>query len=121
MPFARPSLSDLVRRTAADVETELPGLAPRLRRSLIGTLSRALAGALHALYGYLAWIVRQLFSDTADEAELLRRAAPYGIVPIAAVAATGDLALTGTDGAQVPEGTVWRRGTRSSTGRPRPR
>ena len=112
MPFPRPTLRDLVRRTSSDVESELSGSDALLRRSLLGALSRALAGALHALYGYLAWIARQLFSDTAEKEALLRRAAAYGISPNAAARARGNIAVAGVDGTPIDAGTAWQRGDR---------
>ena len=110
MPFDRPSLADLERRHAADIDGELTALEPRLRRSLIGTIARVLTGAAHGLYGYIAWAVRQLFADSADGPELLRHANAYGITPSAAIQATGTLAITGTTGTRVDAGTKWRRG-----------
>ena len=110
MPFARPSLSDLVARLRADVESRLPGVQPALRRSLVGSLTTAVGGAMHELYGYLDWIARQAYPDTAETAEMERWASIWGISRLAAAAATGSLTATGTVGAQIAAGTVWRRG-----------
>ena len=110
MPFQRPTLAELDRRLIADIESRLAGTDPRLRRSFLAALARGLAGAHHELYGYLAWIADQIFDETADGPELLRRAAEYGIEPIAATAAAGTVRVSGTDAAVIPEGTVWRSG-----------
>ena len=40
MPFARPSLADLIARAAADIEAGLPGADARLRRSNLAVLGR---------------------------------------------------------------------------------
>ena len=110
MPFQRPSLADLDTRLVADIESRLAGTDPRLRRSFLGAQARAQAGAHHELYGFLAWIALQAFPDTAEAAELARWASIWGVERVAATAATGSLALTGTTGTVVPAGTVWRSG-----------
>lgn len=66
------------------------------------------AGGIHTLYGYLDWAVKQLFGDTADAAELKRKAAMYGITPVPAVFATGTATATGTDGEVIPVDTILR-------------
>ena len=110
MPFARPSLAELDARLAADIESRLPGADPRLRRSMLGILARTVAGAHHELYGYLDWLARALFPDTAEAAELGRWAVVWGITRHAATSAAGTLTVTGTSGIVVPSGTVWRSG-----------
>ena len=89
MPFDRPGLAVLDERLAADIESRLPGTDPKLRRSLLGILARAVAGAHHELYGYLDWIARQAFPDTADAAELDRWSRIWGVQRLAATRAAG--------------------------------
>ena len=89
MPFDRPGLAVLDERLAADIESRLPGTDPKLRRSLLGLLARAVAGAHHELYGYLDWIARQVFPDTADAAELDRWSRIWGVRRLAATHAAG--------------------------------
>ena len=110
MPFPRPALDDLDKRLIADIEARLPGTDPRVRRSYLGALARGLAGSHHELYGFLEWISRQRFVATADRPELLEQAAEYGIRPIAAVRATGEIAVTGTAATVIAAATVWRSG-----------
>ena len=110
MPFDEPTLAETEGRLRADVTSRLPGTDPLLRRSFVGALVRGIAGAIHELFGYLGWIARQAFPDTAEGPELLRWAAIWGVTPLAAVKATGTLTLTGTNGTVVPAGTVWRSG-----------
>ena len=108
MPFNRPTLATLTGRIAADVESRIAGAFTRLRHSVLGVLTRMLAGAFHELYGYVDWIARAIFPDTAQSTELRRWAAIWGVVPHAATRATGTLTVTGTAGATVPDRTVWR-------------
>ena len=108
MPLERPSLATLVARTKASVQGALPALST-LRRSLWGALATALAGALHALWGYVAWIARQIFPFSAEGAYLDRWADTWGITRVPVARATGRLTLTGAPGAAAPSGTAWRR------------
>lgn len=110
MPFNRPSLTDLDEHIAADIDARLPGTDPRLRRSMLGILTRAIAGAHHELYGFGAWIARQAFPDTAEDDELLRWAAIWGIERQAAKQATGTILVSGTAPRRVRDATIWASG-----------
>lgn len=105
MPFDRPTLSELRARIAADIEART-GEDATSRGSLYNVLAQAEAGAAHGLHGHQAWIVRQMFDETAEEANLERRAGWFAIDRIAATAATGTATATGTDGAQILVGTL---------------
>lgn len=76
MAYTRPTLTELRERILADIASRLPteGGSPAtvLRRSLAGVLGIAEAGAVHSLYGYLAYIARQALPDTADDEDLVR-------------------------------------------------
>lgn len=109
MPFARPTLPDLVGRTEADIEARLPGADARLPVSVLGVLARVLAGAMHGLYGYLDWIARQILVDLADAELLDRHGRIWGVTRKPATFSAGLLSFAGTDGAIIPAGTVVRR------------
>lgn len=108
MPFARPTLSDLIDRIQADIETRLSTgkLAPR---SFLGIIATALAGAAHLLHGHIVWGIRQLFPDTAEAEYLARWASIWGVARTAAVFATGNITVQGTNGTVVPTGTRFKR------------
>lgn len=106
MPFERPTLADLIAQAQADTEARLPGSDARTRRSNLGVLARVLAGATHGLYGYLDFIARQVFPDTADAEHLDRWAAIWGVTRKAPSFAVGTLNFTGQIGAVIPAGTV---------------
>ena len=53
MPFARPSLGDLVTRIRSDLRGRLEILGPLLRRAMADVLGAVLGGVVHELYGYL--------------------------------------------------------------------
>lgn len=105
MPWQSPSLEQIAERVRADIRARLPGAQPELRRSLLGVLALAEAGAVQGLYGYLDWQARQLFPDTAEAERLERWAGVWGLTRAAAVAATGDVTVTGSVGAELPAGT----------------
>lgn len=109
MPFQRPSLADLVARSAADIEAGLPGADARLRRSNLAVLSRMHAGAVHGVYGYLDWLAQQLMVDTAETVFLDRYAGIWGVLRVPASFAAGAVAVTGTTGVVVPAGTQLQR------------
>lgn len=108
MPFTRPTLGELVTRIRGDIRGRLEIDGPLLRRAMADVLAAVWAGAVHAAYGYLDWIARQLFADTSERAALLRQAALYGIFPVPATFAAGDVIATGTPGTPIPTGTILR-------------
>lgn len=108
MPFARPSLTQLIQRTAADVAARL-GLGALLRRGPLEVLARVQAGQAHMLHGHLDFLAEQLMPDTADAEHLERWAAIEGILRKAATYAAGNVTMIGTDGTKIPVGTLLRR------------
>lgn len=66
-------------------------------------------GAVHTLYGYLDWLSKQLSGMTSEIEALTREAAKYGIVPVPAAFATGNVTATGApDGTPIPINTILR-------------
>ncbi|GAB6035833.1 baseplate J/gp47 family protein [Fundidesulfovibrio butyratiphilus] len=68
----------------------------------------ATSSAVDGLYHHQLWIARQILPDTADSEYLERHAALRGITRKPAVAATGQLVVSGTPGAVIPAGEVVR-------------
>lgn len=108
MPFQRPTLTEIVERTSADLATRM-GLGPLLPRGPLSVIGRVLAGASHLLHGHLDWISRQVLPDTAEDAELERHASIYGITRKPAAVAIGTANFRGNAGVVVPDGTRLRR------------
>lgn len=106
--FSRPTLTELVSRTRADM---LARLTPDelLRRSDSEVIARVLAGTSHELHGYLDWIANQIIYDTADDEMLVRWASIWGIDPKPAEFAVGAWSTSGVAGTVVPADTVLRR------------
>lgn len=106
MAFDRPTLPELIDQGAADLESRLPGVLVRVRRSVVGVLNRVWAGALSALYQYGEFLNRQVWPDLADEDYLVDHGARWGITRTPAAPASGTVGFTGTNGAVIPAGTV---------------
>ena len=102
MSFIRPTLQQLRDRDASDIESRLPGTDARLRFGVLSSIAKTHAGGTHGLYGYLDWLARQIFADTADYENIVRAAAVYGMTPTQAEAAVGNITFTGTDGTIIP-------------------
>jgi len=109
MPFNRPTLTTLLDRAAADIESRLLGADARLRRNLLGVLASIQSGGIHGLYGYLEWMSLQIMPDTAEVEQLDRWSSIWGVARNAATFATGSITFTGTDGVQIPAGTAVQR------------
>lgn len=109
MPFSRPTLKLIIDRILADIESQLPGVDAKLRRTLVNAVGKSLAGAVHGLYGYLDFLALQILPDTAEAEYLARWATVWGINRKPAAAAGGSVTFTGTNGTTVPAGTLLQR------------
>lgn len=108
MPFARPTLAELVTRIKGDLRGRLELDGSLVRRAMADVLATVWAGAVHTIYGFQDWLAKQLFGDTSDEEMLIRQAGLYGITLVPAVFATGTATVYGTIGAVVAANTVLR-------------
>lgn len=106
--FEIPTLSQLMSDIRRDLGAEYPDA---LQRSDADIFGRALAGALHGVYGYLHGRARQILPSSADEDALLAWHGPFYLSspPLAAVASSGMVRFTGNAGAAVGAGVRLRR------------
>jgi uncharacterized phage protein gp47/JayE len=102
MAFNRPTLQELIDRTKADFESRLTGGGSLLRRAVARVLSRVHAGGMHLLYGYAAYIAKQLMPDTAEKEFLRRWARIWSVAATPATFAQFTVTFTGTDGISIP-------------------
>lgn len=110
MPFARPTLTELIDRVITDISSRVTGAdSAVLRRSLLGVIGQSEAGAVHLLYGFLDWIAKQSIIDTAEKEYLERWAAIWKITRKTARFASGQVSFTGAAGSAILNGTVVQR------------
>lgn len=107
--FTRPSLSEILERIQADIDSRLEGAEARLQGSVLNVVSYVEAGAVHGLYGFLSWLSLQIFPDTAELEFLNRWGAIWGVTRRAAAIAEGEVTFTGLDGTVIVEGTLLQR------------
>lgn len=108
MPFARPTLAELIDRVRGDLRGRLEIVDPLLRRAMADVIGAVWGGAVHTLYGFQDWLVKQMFGDTAEREQLLRKAKLYDISPVPAAFAIGNVTATGTNGSSILADTVLR-------------
>jgi uncharacterized phage protein gp47/JayE len=109
MPFERPTLPELIDQGATEIESRLPGLLVRVRRSLVGVINRVVAAGLSTLYKYAEYLNRQAWPDTCDPEYLDQHGARWGVSRTNAAAATGTVTFTGVNGALLPAGSQVQR------------
>lgn len=114
MPYSRPTLSSLRAQVASDLQVSPNGSDPLLRFSSLNVLGRALAGLANSQYGYTDWVAQQSNPFTAEDEFLEAWAALKNIYREAATQAgavtPGQITFPGTNGNQIPVGTLITRG-----------
>ncbi|MDI3259705.1 MAG: baseplate J/gp47 family protein [Sinobacteraceae bacterium] len=104
MPVSSPPLSTLNARLLAEIAARVEGATPQLRRSILGAIATALAGALHGLYGYVSQLAVRGVPSTATGPALDGWASLWGLARAPAAAASGSIVITGQAGLLVPAG-----------------
>jgi uncharacterized phage protein gp47/JayE len=74
--------------------------------SVLGVLATVLGGAFKGQYGNLAWLARQIMPDTSESQYLERWAGIWGVSRKLANAAQFQVIANGTNGADIPAGTL---------------
>lgn len=114
MPYARPTLTQIRAQVAADLQVSPAGSDPLLRFSSLNVLGRALAGLANSQYGYTDWVALQSNPFTATDEFLEAWAALKNIYREPATQAgaetPGQITFPGTNGYQIPIGTIVTRG-----------
>lgn len=105
MSFERPTLKEIIERLDGDTQSRLS--VPQMRRSNAKVFDRVLAGAVHSLYGYISYLNRQQFFDTAESEYLDRWASIYGLARKKATKAAGTVTFSfSADAVNIPTGTI---------------
>ncbi len=110
MPFARPTLTDLIAQVAQDIASSLPGADALLRFSNLGILGKAVANLAYLHYGFLDWIALQANPFTATGEFLEAWAALKNVSREPASSASGAVSFSGVNGTALPSDTPLVRG-----------
>jgi uncharacterized phage protein gp47/JayE len=100
------SATEVIERAKIDVLRAIPSSNPFLRNSWLSAIVTGIASRIYDFYLQLKAAIRQSIPDTATDEYLVRWAAIWGISRLPAVAASGEIAFTGTAGSVIPSGTV---------------
>ena len=103
MSWTRPTIQEIYKRIKADMESRVTANIEIPRISLLGILNIVFTGGIHLTYGFLVWIFKQIFVDTATSIGRERWSRILGLPQKAAVFTTGNVAFTGAG--TVPAGT----------------
>ncbi|MDC9594884.1 baseplate J/gp47 family protein [Xenorhabdus sp. IM139775] len=109
MPYKSPTLSTLIARNQADIESRLPGTYARTAFRTTNAIAYANAGNAAGLHDHLAWTSRQVVPHLADDDKLLEHCEFWGVWRKAATNASGTLTVTVSADTLIPEGTRWQR------------
>lgn len=107
--FERPTFTEIQANVESDIDARLDGTDPRLRRSVLNTIAYVVAGLAHSLYGFIDFVSKQIFVDTATSTYLDRHGVIWGVERLQAVQAKGNVTFTGTNGTLIPAGTELQR------------
>jgi uncharacterized phage protein gp47/JayE len=108
--FTRPSRTQIRDRILNDLKAGMDGVDAFLRRSFTYVYGVSISGLIHGMYGYLDWIARQVFPDTAEVENMERIGSFWKITRKAAVKATGTVTFQGVDDSHVGIGTKLQSG-----------
>lgn len=110
MPFAIPTLPDLVERGRRAFRTHLPGSDAWLWPNNLGPTAKVLGGFTHEVFGFADYIAKSRFALTAPDGDSLDlHGDEFGLARQAAAPAAGKLSLVATTALEVAPGAVFRR------------
>lgn len=102
MAFNRPTLATLITRIEGDFKSGF-GLTTLVRRSFLKVHAKVCAGIAHLLFGYISYIERQAFPDTAEDEYLLQWAGIWAVEQKPATFAEFSCAVIGSTGVVIPQ------------------
>ena len=106
--FIRPTLTELKTRAIEDLRTQTVGQDGSnnslARRAVLRVLAIISAGLTHLLYGFIAWVIKQMFITSADRTYLELQGAEFGVTVKYGTSASGACLVTGTATKVVPAG-----------------
>ncbi len=115
MPYPRPTLTQLIDQTLANVSAGLQSPTALLRYSNLRILGKALAKGVSGLYGYLDYIAKQAVPWSATGEYAVGWGALKNVTIKPATYAVGPVVLSGSNGSAIPVGTPLVRNTDNAT------
>ena len=109
MPFAIPTLADLVNRARLAFRANLPGSDAWVWPNNVGPAAKVIGGAVNEVFGFADYVQRQKFALTADGENLDRHGAELGLPRRPASPGVGNIVITVSDAYQVAAGAVFQR------------
>lgn len=108
-----PKISDLYNNIKSSIETKLNITIPSFGKNFLRAFAQVQAGELKLFYIAVANVQKNIFVDTADSEEFGGTLERFGRIklkrnPFPAVAGNYTVTLTGSIGAVVPIGTLWK-------------
>lgn len=95
-------------RSKVDVQRELTGSNPFLKNSWLGAIVTAFSNRVFDFYLQLNVFLREMFWNTSTGEFLETQASWFGITRLPATQSTGNIAITGTAGSSIPNGTEFK-------------
>jgi uncharacterized phage protein gp47/JayE len=108
-PGTIPSASALQQQILSDINGVIGQNVPGLSKAFFYVLATCLGGLQHLCYRFGAWILNQIFPQTADMPQLILIGGRLNppVIPNGAVAWQGTATVPGTSGTSIPAGTLW--------------
>lgn len=108
-----PTIAELKTQIKADLEAEFGENIPVFGKVMLNVLIIIIAGALKSFYLFIASLQKNIFVDTADPEASGGTLERFGRVklgrnPFAAIAGQYKIQVTGTTGAIIPTGTIFK-------------
>lgn len=100
------SAQELIARSQADVQSELPNTNPRAKNHWLLAIITAHANRMFDFIALLRIAFRQTFVSTATGDNILLHASERGLSLLAATQARGNVVITGVVGSSVPQGAI---------------
>jgi len=108
--FALPTLADLLNRTRQSFRANLKGSDAWVWPNNVYASAKVIAGAIFEVFGFAAYIQKQMFAFSAPDVEsLTNHGAEYGIPRNPAAPASGNVVFTVTDNVTVNTNAVLQR------------
>lgn len=102
--YTRPTLSELRSQSRAYFKAQ--GFDTALSKAVISVIADVLALLVYGIYGFLDFLILQIFPDTATGSYLARWCAIYSKTRKSAAYASGSVIFTGTADTKIPSGTT---------------